>query len=820
MPYIDPHDHSPDEHLGDLSGIKKPRASDPVHQPSADDLAQLILDTAEEGFCLFSAGDQKVVAYNQQFAEYLNLDPAWLAEQPTAEDVAKAIYEREQPRPGHDMTSYLRRILDRHRRDDDWNMEMRLADGRTIVGRTQAAPTGERLYTARDITQVRHIMHELEEERARLSRMVEHAPAAYYVIKCDDLHITEVSRSIEFLTGHSVKSFLGGPQSWVHNAHDEDLHFVRNNREPAIRDQQSFDIHYRRIHKDGSTRWFREMAEVMPRRSGQRDQCPHMAGVLIDITRQKVAEANLRDSERRFREIIEGIPDLIFYEHDPDRFLTYLSPSVNDILDFAPHEMIGKRFGEISGGDEADTDLEQAHRYVAEAIRTGRRQPRYEIRVRNKVGEQIMLEIFEYPVVDTRGKVVGFRGVARDITTMRTLERKMRERERLAILGTFAGGLAHDLNNLLLPIRASLETLERSDDPKVVAERAEAIRRATEHIGDLVKKLLFWTRQDSTMAQRAIVTNLRGWANEVVKLYFESVQGEDSNSPTSEPPPPIRVDLDYRDPQDSVSIDPDLLTQAVLNLVFNARDAMPKGGKITIIVDRAPDDWATHLTAEETGENAMHDENAHLRDAVRFTVVDEGIGMDESVIDRAFDPFFSTKTRGKSTGLGLALVRTIVQTAGGTTQIESTRGVGTSIHIDIPTAYGERRSSSRVHEAGRGSAVIRVSDPMSSAFIANGLDQLGFDTRTDLHGFPEPADRLWVIGTKDVDPRDVKSIVDRQRDLYVLAIGTCSNQMAWPATTIWHEGAINTSNLRDDLLDLFIADGDRDESAEGASGSV
>lgn len=810
-----PEEQSDPHRLGDLAavaGAASPNEASP--RASTTDLAQLILDTAEEGFCLFSAQDQRVAAFNRQFAEFLGLDPEWLSQHPAAEEVAKAIYDREKHPPGQNLTGYLRRVLNRHQRLGEWNLELNLADGRTIIGRSQAAPSGERLYTAHDVTRYRQVMQELEDERKRWSTMVEHAPVAYYMIECPSGQIVEVSRSIKYLTGYSAESFLASKTAWLQNIMADDRDLVESKRTPAIENCSSFDIQYRRIHTDGSARWFHEMAEVIPKRNANPDQPGRMAGVLIDITRQKVAEANLRESERRFRELIEGIPELIFYEHDPDRRLTYVNPSVKDIIGYAPHEMIGRRFGDRPQRSDHDADLEQAYRFVAEAIRTGRRQPRYEIQVRAKSGDLVMLEIHEYPVTTSTGTVIGFRGVARDITSIRTMERRLRERERLAILGTFAGGLAHDLNNLLLPIRASLETLERQPDRITVQQRATAIKQATDHIGDLVKKLLFWTRQDSSMASRAIVTNVREWADHAINFYRESVKGNDDHASANA----INIELDFRSPPTAVAIDPDLLKQAILNLVLNARDAMPAGGTITLTIDQSPDDWMSNRIAEVAMADSIasndlqspnppyaSDESAGTspRIATRFTVTDEGVGMDDSITERAFDPFFSTKARGKSTGLGLALVRAIIQSADGAILIESRRGKGTTIHFDIPAALGESRSPTNRHIQPIGKAIIRVSEPMTAAFLSSALEQMGFTPRLDLHEFPVADDLVWFVATSDTDPRDVQFVLAQLPHLLVIALGECRNPTAWPDSVIWHHGPINSTTLRSSLSNVI-----------------
>lgn len=769
---------------------------DPALRPEAvsAELERLILDTADEGFCLFSARDSQLIAFNHRFVEIFDFEPAWANSEPTVEAVAGAIYERQRNR-NPDRAEHIIRVLKRHEAPGEHEMELELLSGRFIVGRTQAARGGERLYTFRDVTSERRILTQLEAERERLASLVEHAPVALYIINCSTGMTTQVSRSIRNVSGQEAEMFIGPSADWERHVHPDDRDLVHETIALAIAGQHPYDIDYRYNKPDGSVRWVRDTAGPLPPVEGLE---PQLAGVVIDITRQKIAEEEVRQSERRFRELIEGVSDFIFYEHDIDRRLTYVSPSVERMLGYDAHELLGHRFGEFHP-DHMTSDLARARESVAAAIETKRRQPQYEVVLRRKSSEPVLCEIMEYPVV-MGGEVTGFHGVARDVTALRDMQQRLRERERLAILGTFAGGLAHDLNNLLLPIRAGLDVLERDPDPDKVANRVTSIRRATDHIAELTKKLLMWTRHGASQpsALSTTATDVRQWVTEALPFYRDAIAAPEGE-------PEIDVRLEVHDPPCCAKIDGDLLKQVILNLFLNARDAMTSGGVIVLSVDRSPPGWAVVVeplsAASSPGEYEGTD-RAKLP-GVRFTVTDEGCGMDESVLQRAFDPFFSTKARGKSTGLGLALVGSIVRSAEGQVQIRSRLGKGTSIIVDVPaqeTPLEPSRglcgdeSGDRVDSAG--SALVSLRDPRIAAFVRTGLLHAGMSARVGPPAEPQADEAAWVIDPTLVDPATAQRVMQLRPDLVVVSLEPMDDRVGWPKAILWLTGPVSASAFR------------------------
>jgi len=781
-------------------------------------LSRLILETADEGFCLFSGKAGRVLAFNTPFVSMFHLDADWLSGHPTVEELAVLMYQREKPGQT-DQDTYVQKVLTRHQQPGERELELHLRDDHIIIGRTSAAPSGERLYTFRDVTLERRALHEIEAERKRLLGLLQHAPVSYYVIDCGTGCIIEISRSINNLTGLSEDAFVGRRHEQDDQIHPEDQAYAAEKIRHAVAARESYDIQYRRYHRNDTVRWFRDMAEPIPNPIGStdRDSC-QLAGVMIDITREKSTQWKLKESEKRFRELIEGMSDLIFYEHDTDRILTYVSPSSRQVLGFIPNELIGRRFGEITQGDDRQ-GMTTALRAVQEAIETRSRQPQYVIQMRSKDGRKVTMEVMEYPVV-VRERVVGFRGVARDVSLVRKLERRLQERERLAILGTFSGGLAHDLNNLLLPIRASLDTLDRDPDPEMVRSRAAAIRRATDHLAELTTKLLVWTRHESSSGTSAAsgssVGDIQQWAEEAITFFRESIRDEDRQTD-------IRLQLEVGDPPQTAQIDPSLLNQALLNLVLNARDAMPTGGTIRLNVDRSPDQWMgrTEALARSIDDRATPTTEPHEatenQPAVRFIVTDEGCGMDKDVQSRAFNPFFSTKPRGKSTGLGLALVRSIAETVGGRVRIRSQLGEGTSIILDIPAAdegepieetalqkQGDATSSST--DSMTGEALIGLSDPFKAAFVKNGLAKSGLSGRVSPTDQPEHNDVIWIIDPDRHEPDEVRQMMNNRPDLTIMCVGKHDPSVHWPGGILWLDEPLDATAIQQALSRTMSAE--------------
>ncbi|MHC5114017.1 MAG: PAS domain S-box protein [Planctomycetota bacterium] len=281
---------------------------------------------------------------------------------------------------------------------------------------------------------------------------------------------------------------------------------------------------------------------------------------------------------------------------------------------------------------------------------------------------------------------------------------QLRTADRLASIGTLAAGLGHDMNNVLLPVRTRLDALECADLKPEVREHVDAIRRAISYLGQLAGGLhdLALDPEGSDVAFET--TDLRTWWPRVSPLLARSL------------PRRVELTMDWPDDLPSVAAPPHRLTQAMLNLLVNAGEAVGGNGQVHV--------WA----------RACDD-----RTCVRLGVTDDGEGMSPEVRERALDPFFTTKKRGLGTGLGLSLVRGVALSAGGSVDIESAPGEGTTVTLTFLTAAGPAVGE----DDGAPTAVISLTDRRAASLIGSILETAGCHVRYDRDGDPGSS-RLWI----------------------------------------------------------------------------
>ena len=282
-----------------------------------------------------------------------------------------------------------------------------------------------------------------------------------------------------------------------------------------------------------------------------------------------------------------------------------------------------------------------------------------EFLVQGKSGKPFPAMLTSSPVRDERGEVLGMVGVSIDVTERRNLEEQFRQSQKMDAVGRLAGGIAHDFNNLLTVIRLNTEMVMDSFDPTDPrSEDVRQIRHAAERASALTRQLLAFSRkqilQPRVLDLNSVVGNLEPMLK---RLIGEDVTiGSTCNA------------------RGYIVADPGQLEQVLVNLVVNARDAMPEGGKISI--------ETTNVSLDE-GYSSEHSPVLPGR-YVMLAVADTGVGMSRDTREHAFDPFFTTKEAGKGTGLGLATVYGIVKQSGGYVWIYSEPGLGTTLKLYFP----------------------------------------------------------------------------------------------------------------------------------------
>ena len=377
-------------------------------------------------------------------------------------------------------------------------------------------------------------------------------------------------------------------------------------------------------------------------------------GVARDMTDEAAVAQALRTSEERYRDVVESANDIIF-TIDRDGYCLSMNRAGREITGYVADDSRGINLRQLVVPEQADVATQQLRRVLSgEAVQ------RFEIDIFNKSGARLTLELDVRPVW-TGDRITGVQGIARDVTARKELEAQLVQSQKLEAIGRLAGGVAHDFNNILTVVMGFAELAAEQLESSHPARRdIEEIQRAAESAASLTRQLLIFSRKNivhpTVIALDEIVRRLDKMLRRLVGEHIEFI---------------VRPEYTLG----HVRADAAQIEQVVMNLVVNARDAMPSGGILTIETNTvlADDAFVRVHSGSSAGEY------------VRLTVTDTGQGMSAEVRAQIFMPFFTTKGPDAGTGLGLATVYRIVQQAGGFITVDSAPGHGTSFDVYLPT---------------------------------------------------------------------------------------------------------------------------------------
>jgi two-component system cell cycle sensor histidine kinase/response regulator CckA len=427
-----------------------------------------------------------------------------------------------------------------------------------------------------------------------------------------------------------------------------------------------------------------------------------LVDVLVVALHRKAVEEALASSEARFRALVQHGSDMITVL-DADGRVMYASPSATSILGWGEGEYTGRSAFALLHPE----DRERVQQVFADAITRPRSTEPIQSRMRHANGEYRLLESIATNLLDdpaVRGLVIN----SRDITERRQLENELQQSQKMEAVGRLAGGIAHDFNNLLTAIAGYTALLldQHPDDESLRADLGEIEQAATRGAA-LVDQLLSFSRRKmltpTVLDLNEVVESTRGLLSRVIGADVELVTR-------------LAPDLD------GVRADRTQIEQVLLNLVMNARDAMPDGGRLEIetanVTRRLRD-----LTAPIDATPGSH---------VVLSVRDTGTGMDPTTRAQVFEPFFTTKEVGQGTGLGLSTAYGIVTQAGGHIAVDSRLGSGTTFRVYLPTEARDHRAATPAEEdtaprPGRETILLVEDEAAVRSLARDVLTRLGYE---------------------------------------------------------------------------------------------
>lgn len=486
------------------------------------------------------------------------------------------------------------------------------------------------------------------------------------ILDCNDAAAAFIGHTRSELAGQSYLNYIAPDQR------DEavgGLQAILDGRETSIR-----GLRRRFLHRDGRTVWGKITASKI---SSSGTQKSFLVGLLHDVTSEVDTFTALRQREAELSRL--GLAAESAYESivitELDGTISYVNPAFEKLTGYKREEVLGNTPSVLKSGKTAP----ELYASLWQTLKAGQVW-RGQFHNRRKDGTEYMEEATISPVRDANGRIVSYLAVKIDVSRERELEQQLFQSQKLETVGLLAGGIAHDLNNVLQVVQSSSELALRGPDvPEYSRKKLNDILNTSRRGAAIIGQLLSFSRRNTGTTQPLKINEVITDTGRMLRRLL-----------------PENIALEFRlQPEiPLLTADPVKISQVLLNLTVNARDAMPKGGLILVATSLANDPESN-------------------QPCIVLSVKDTGIGMTEDILSKIFDPFFTTKEVGKGTGLGLSTVKQIVQQSRGSIRVTSHVGQGTSFSVYYPlVAHASERTPVEPKRLSFGPDLLNVSKVM------------------------------------------------------------------------------------------------------------
>jgi len=510
-----------------------------------------------------------------------------------------------------------------------------------------------------DISERKKALEALKNSEEKFNTAFQSSPDSVLINRLEGQVFLEVNDSFLATTGYERREVLGrgdeGLGLWADPAERE--HFWRELGEngECLGHSASW------VAKDG-----RSIPMVVSGRRVTVDGQAAAVSIARDVTEAQQAQQALELSQQRYRSLVENVPYGIFITEHPSGIMLFANQTAAEMMGYKVNEVLGRNVWEMMAPEEQG----RARRRVEARIAGQRLSTAHEIYTCiRKDGSTFRCEV-SAGVVSFQGKQA-LQGIVRDVTEREHLERQLQHAQKMEALGTLAGGVAHEFNNILMTFRGYIQILQMRAglDPEV-GRALEKMNQSTRRAGALTQKMLTFSRME---------------AGEKVPVQVNQVIKDMESLLRQTFPPGIRINLDLAQDLPVVLANPNQIEQVLVNLALNARDAMEEHGNLSL---------TTRLAALNQ-EFCLAHPWAKPGTYVRVQVADDGPGIPPEVLERIFEPFFTTKEPGKGTGLGLSVAYSLIKSHGGGILAVNRPQGGGAFRIFLPVSEGVSLDSSR-----------------------------------------------------------------------------------------------------------------------------